>query len=175
MMMFVESPWPILVIGIIVEAALAVALLRTGQGRLLWAMLGVGAVVLLGLLVERLIVTDREAITNTLDAAAAAVEANNLDRLLETVSPSAQRTRTGARLVLGRFEFSKGRITDLEITVNGLTSPPSAKTKFRAIGKAHDRVGESPYEGFAVPVTVELHRENGRWLIGDFTAEGYTP
>lgn len=175
MMMFVESPWPILVIGIIVEAILAVALLRTGQGRVLWAMIGVAVFVALGLLVEHFVVTDRKSITQTLDAAAAAVESNNLDRLLERVSPRAERTRMGARIVLGRFEFSKGRIADLEITVNNLTSPPSAKTKFRALGKAHDRAGESPYEGFAVPMTVELRKENGRWMIGDFTAEGYSP
>ena len=62
MVIFLESPWPILLIGIAVEAVLAVMLLRTGQGRLLWAMLGMAAVVLLGLAVERLVVTDREAV-----------------------------------------------------------------------------------------------------------------
>ena len=35
-------------------------LLRTGRGRLLWAMLGTAALVLLGVFVERLVVTDRE-------------------------------------------------------------------------------------------------------------------
>ena len=41
MMIFLESPWPWLFLGIAVEAVLAVALVRTQRG-LLWAMLGVG-------------------------------------------------------------------------------------------------------------------------------------
>ena len=110
-------------------------------------------------------VTDREAIDNTLDACAAAVEANDLNRLLECISPSAAQVRADARFVLDRFEVQKARITDLEITINRLTSPPTAKAKFRAIGTGRDRKGEFPYQGFAEIVTVEL-RLRGRPLAG---------
>lgn len=171
MAMFLESPWPILVIGIVIEAVLAMMLLRTGQGKLLGAMIGVAAFVLLGLVVERLVVTDREAVGDMLDAAAAAVETNNLDRLLDCVSPKAEKTRKDSRFVLGLFEFNKARICDLEVTVNRLTSPPSAKAKFRAVGQGHDRRGEIPYQGFARWVTVTMRQEGDRWLIGDYTVE----
>ena len=97
MMIFLESPWPILLIGIAVEAVLALLLLRTGQGRWLWTMLGVGLLVVLGLLVEHFVVTDRKAIINTLDAAAAAVEANNLNGVLDCLSPSAEHIRSESR------------------------------------------------------------------------------
>jgi hypothetical protein len=76
-MIFLESPWPILLIGIAAEAVLAILLLRTGQGKWLLAMLGAGLVVLLGLLVERLVVTDGKLVQQTLDAAVAAVEAGS--------------------------------------------------------------------------------------------------
>lgn len=172
-MIFLESPWPILVIGIAVEAVLAMTLLRTGQGRVLGAMIGVAVFVLLGLLVERLVVTDREAVGDALDAAAAAVEANNLDRLLDCVSPKAEKTRKDSRYVLGLCEFQKARICDLEITVNRLTSPPTAKAKFRAIGQAKDRSGQIPYQGFARWVTVTMRKEGDRWMIGDYTVEDF--
>lgn len=171
MAVFLESPWPILLIGIAVEAVLAMVLLRTGQGRMLWAMIGVAVFVVLGLVVERFVVTDREAIGNTLDAAAAAVETNQLDRLLDCVSPKAEKTRKDARFVLGLFEFNKARICDLEITVNRLTSPVTAKAKFRAVGQGRDRRGEIPYQGFARWVTVTMRQEGDRWLIGEYTVE----
>ena len=62
MIIFLESLWPILSIGIAVEAVLAIALLVTRRGMLLWWMLGAAGFVLAGLLIEWLVVTDREAI-----------------------------------------------------------------------------------------------------------------
>jgi hypothetical protein len=171
MAIFIESPWPILLIGIAVEAVLAILLLRTGQGRLLFAMLGVGLLVVLGLLVEHFVVTDRKAIINTLDAAAAAVENNNAHGLLDCISPSADPIRSQSRRVLDRFEFRMARIHDLQIVINRLTSPPTAKVTFRAVGSGRDRKGEIPYQGFAETVTVTLRQEQGRWVVADYNDE----
>jgi hypothetical protein len=172
MMIFLESPWPILLVGIAAEAVLAILLLRTGQGRWLGAMLAAGLLVLLGLLTEHFVVTDRKAISNTLDAAAAAVEANDVKGLLECVSPSAGEIRNGAHQVFERFEFRKARIHSLEITINRLTSPPTATVNFQAIGNAKDRLGQYPYSGFAESVSVTLRHEQGRWLLADYSVGG---
>ena len=171
MIALLESPWPILVIGIGVEAVLAVILLRTGRGWALWAMLGVGLLTFMGLGLERLVLTDREAVEDTLDACAAAVEANDLDRLLQYISPTAPKTQNDARFVLGEVEVRKARINNLEITVNRLTSPPTAKAKFRARGTGRDRKGEYPYQGYATKVVVNLRREGDRWRVADYTIE----
>lgn len=167
-MIFLESPWPILVIGIAIEAVLAILLLRTGLGRFLWAMLGVAVLTLAALMVERLVVTEREAVTDTIDACVAAIEANDLNRLLEHVSPSAMQPRADARWVLGRFEFRMARISNLEFTINRLTSPPTAKAKFKALAAATDRQGEVPYQSLSGVVTVTLRKEGGRWLVADY-------
>jgi len=174
-MIFLESPWPWLVLGIAVEAVLAVALLRTQRGYLLWAMLGTAAFVALGLLVERLVVTEREEVEMTLDAGVAAAKANNLGRLLNCISPKATKARYYAGLVLGRFEVEDARIRDLEITINRLTSPPTAKAKFLAVGKGRDRKNEFPYENYMRTVVVELRREGDRWLVADFDVEDFHP
>lgn len=171
MVIFVESPWPILFIGIAIEAVLAIFLLRTGRGAALLGMIGVAVFVLLGLLVEWLVVTDREAVQHTLDAAVAAVEANDIERLLSCISPSAQQARKDARWVLGRVEVKMARINDLEIKVNRLTNPPTATAKFQAIGTGRDRKGEFPYQTFAQRVTVELRQENDRWLVAGYNIE----
>ena len=171
-MIFLESPWPILLVGIAAESLLAILLLRTGQGRWLWAMFAAGLLVLLGLLAEHFVVTDRKAIINTLDTAAAAVEANDLKRLLDCVSPSAEEIRRGAPQVFARCEFRKVRIHSLEIKINHLTSPPTATVNFQAVGSAKDRLGENPYPGFAEAVSVTLRHEQGRWLVADYNVDG---
>jgi hypothetical protein len=60
----------------------------------------------------------------------------------------------------------------VEINVNRLTSPPSAVAEFRAVGKAKDRKGVFPYEGFARHVTLTLRLEGGRWLVTGYKIEG---
>lgn len=170
-MIFLESPWPILLIGIAAEAILVVILLRTGQGRALWAMLGMGLIVLTGVVLERLVVTDREAVTGTLNACAAAAQANDINRLLRYVSPSAKETQAFARTVLDRVEIHKAKLNDLEITFNRQASPPAANAKFLAIGAGRDRKGEFPYENLAQPLSVSLRREGDHWLVVDCKVE----
>jgi hypothetical protein len=173
MVIFVESPWPILFIGIAVEAVLAFLLLQTGRGKFLIAMLGVAALVVVGLVVERLVVTDREAVENTLDAAVAAVKRNDLDGALACLSSSAKEARVFTRWVFGRVEFQEAHISELEVKVNRLTSPPSADAKFLAVGKGKDRKGEWLYQGFAQRVTLQLRLQGDRWLVTGYKIEDF--
>jgi hypothetical protein len=165
MAFLVEGPWTILFIGIVVEAILGVILMQTGRGKFLIAMIGVAVVVGALLIVERLVVTDREAVTSTLDAAVAAVKKNDVNGLLDCIAPSAESPRELSRWVLKRCEVEEAHISDLEIKVNRLTSPPSAAAKFLAVGKGKDRMGEVPYQAFGQKVEVQLELRGGRWLV----------
>ena len=89
-------------------------------------MLGVAAMVGAGLVVERLVVTDRKAVTQTLDAAVSAVEHNDINRLLACISPSAEGIRGQASALLGRVEVHSVWNRGLEVKVNRLTSPGCA-------------------------------------------------
>ncbi len=164
-MIFLDSPWPILFVGIAFEAALAIALVRTGRGVLLWPMVVTAVLVLLGLAIERFVVTDRKAIRNTLDEAATAVEANNLNRVLDCVSPSAVHLRRQARSAIGRFEVEAVRLSYLDIHINRLTAAPTARVTLRVYGKGRDRWAQFPYENFVQPLVVELRLERGHWLV----------
>lgn len=174
-MIFVESPWFWMLSGLAVEAALAIALLRSQRGYLIWVMLGVAVLTLGGLGLERLVVTEREAVAMTLDAGAAAAEANDVNRLLDCISPQAQKPRNFARWVLSQATIQEARVRDLEIKINRLTSPPTASARFLAVGRGRDRGGQIPYEVFARRVTVTLRLEGGRWLATDFTIEDFGP
>ena len=171
-MIFLESPWPFLLLGIVAEAVLGLVLLRSGQGKWLWAMVGVGVVAIGGLLAEHFVVTDRKLIAQTLDTAAAALQANNLPRLLDCISPGAQRVRTHSQRLLGRYHFRTSHIYDLNIKINRYTSPPTAKVHFLAFGEGEDRHGLIPRGGYSRGVEVELRWENDRWLVTDYSVNG---
>jgi len=166
-----EDPLPIIFIGIVVEAVLGVAFVRTGRGAILLAMLGVLVVASAGVAVEWIVVTEVEQVEAALDEAAAAVEANDLDRAMGYLASSFDnRARGWMRWALGQFEFSTARITNLEITsINHLTSPPTAKARFIGVGHFTDREGQHPYRSHRAHFTVELHLEGGRWLIADLS------
>lgn len=173
MAIFLESPWPILFLGIAVEAVLGMLLFQSGRGRLLWAMIGVGLLVVGGLVVERLVVTPREEVEQTLDKAVAAVNRHDLDSLLDCISPSAKEPRTLSRWVFQSFEIEDGHINDVQIDVNRLTSPPTASAKFMAVGRGKDRKGEIPYQNFAQPVSIKLQLQGGRWLVTHYKLEEF--
>jgi hypothetical protein len=171
-MIFLESPWIILFIGIAVEAVLAVLLLRTGRGYLLWVMIGVAVLVAAGLLVKRFFLTEREAVEQTLYAAVAAAEANDVDRLLGCISPTAAQTRADARWMLGRIEVSSSYVRNLQIRINHLTSPPTALAMFQAVGQGRDRMAQFPYSTYSREVTVEFRLEGDRWLVSGYDVQG---
>ncbi|MGA2034405.1 MAG: hypothetical protein ABSG68_19340 [Thermoguttaceae bacterium] len=167
-MIFLESPWPILVFGILAEAILAVALLRSGRGALLWIMLGAAVVVGIGLLVERLVVTDRKRVAATIDGVAAALEANNVEAVLRYVSNSSPQLREEAQLRLSQVQLVHVQVRNLEVLINRLTSPPTAKATFNVFVTGRYRQGEfSEFGQQSRPgkLSVELDLEGDRWLI----------
>jgi hypothetical protein len=175
-MIFLESPWPILGIGIAIVAVLGILLLQTGRSKFLWGIVGTVIFVLIGLAVEHFVVTERELVEHTIDSGVAAVRANDLQAMLACISPSATKPQADARLIHSMFVVTKANISDLEVTINRLTSPPSAKATFLAVCTVRGRSGEELGGGTLCHVTVTLHREDDHWLVSDYTiAEWNSP
>jgi len=171
-MIFLESPWPILIVGLVAETLLAIALFRTGRGKLLWAMGGVAAVVLLGLFIERSTITDTKRVRQTLEGAAAGLEANNASRVKDYIVPDedGNAARGETDWALSVAEFREISLHNLEVQFNLHTSPPTAETKFTVFVRGRARHGEYSDMGeIAQPVNMEvkLRKESGRWLIYD--------
>ena len=171
-MFLLESPWPILLIGIALEAALGLTLLRTGQGKWLWAMLGVGVVVVGGLLAEHFAVTDRKLITQTLDTAAAAVRDNNMPGLLDCISPDADKLRARLETALGPLQVPMGPHLPPRHPDQPLHQPTHGQGPFPGI-----RRGRGPARGDSSRRLFprrgcRAEMENDRWLVGDYSVEG---
>lgn len=164
-----ESPWPALWIGLILEVLLAIALVRTGRGAIIGAMVLVLALSGGLIFLERVVVTEREEVENTLDDIAAAVEANDVQKVLAAFSPKCPRVNE-VRSTLSRVKVRAANVGgDFEVTFNRLTSPPSAKTRFTGYIDAHDNKGEIPYEHIIRKFQVTLQKQGDRWLIADFS------
>lgn len=160
-----ENPFPIILVGVLAVAVCAVALVRTGRGIFLVA---IGAIALLtgaGVLVEKLVVTQREEVEQVIDDAAAAVRANRLEGVLEQLSPDAGRARDLIRWAFGRATFEDVRLTRLEIRVINTASPPLAKAEITGYVRCRDRLGEYPYDAVPIDGTLELRKINSRWLV----------
>jgi hypothetical protein len=165
MNLLLESFWPAILFGIIGEAILAVILLRTGRGVLLLAMAGVLLVSLAGLALVRWVPTERKMVAATLYDTAAALEANDLKGVLRHVAAEDDDTREQAAYALQRAEFVEVKIRALEIAINRLTSPPTAKTTFNVVVTAKDRNGDWPQRTVPVKLAVELRRQADGWVI----------
>ena len=160
----IESPMPYLILGIIAVAILAIAFFNTGRAVFLLALGGAVLLTVAGVFIERAIVTEREEVESALYAMADAMEANDCNAALALLSPSNVHTRQRAQWAFSRFEVKKANISNLEIVVNKLTSPPSAKATFKGFIQVHDKKGD--FSGSQlINFTIDYRKENGRWLL----------
>jgi hypothetical protein len=169
---FLENPWRIVIIGSALEAVLTFLLLQTGRGKIFWAMIAVGVLTLGLLTVERLVVTDREAVAVTLDAAVASIKAADEGCLLRCIAASAKSVQEDARWELQNIEVEELHIIGLEVAVDRSVSPPAAEAKFMAVGIASLKNSVVQHESFARHVAVRLRWIGDRWLVEDYTIEG---
>jgi hypothetical protein len=160
-----ESPVTIIVLGSIVELMLVVALVRTGRGGFLWALIGAGAVTGALVVMERLVVTDREQIEQTFDQLSATLVTNDVAAVLKFIAPSATDVRKLAEMALPQVKIKRALITDsMAVDVNHGVNPPTAEARF--IGRFDiQSTPKVPYESIIRRFRIGLIKENDRWLI----------
>ena len=166
-----ENSLPIWVGGALL---VTIALVVYQQTRAHWALGAVlGAIVLSGLLlaVERFIVTPREAVEQTLDDLAAAIETDDLPAVLTFIEPNAADVLADAQEIMPQVVIEKCRVaSELVIEVDEAAQPMTAVARFKALGdvtiKRNNMRG-----GYFDTVEVRFTRDpQGRWLV-----DGYTP
>jgi hypothetical protein len=170
MTMFLEDPLPIILVGIVVVAVLAFAYVNVRRGALLWAIAATLAVVLVGVAVERLVVTDREQVEATLDGVIEAMEADDWERLKrDYIAPGATYTLQRAEFARGLIAVISAKANRLEVTVNPLTSPPTAEAQFTGVisYRLRDPANQFPYDYYVARFVVELQKEGDRWMISN--------
>jgi len=162
---FTEDPKLLIAAGVLIEALLAVALVKSGRAVLIAVMVGVFAIVLAGVVVERMIVTPREEVETTLYTAARQVEHNDVEGVLSHVDPAAADFRAAVRSWLPQIRVHDVAIRSLRIAVNQRKNPPTARADF--VGRVHGDFNETGFDQTTVlrQFSVEFRKQGQRWLM----------
>ena len=164
-----ETIWPAVLIGLVVELVLTVMVVASGRGRLVWAMIGVLAVALGLVAIERLVVTEREEVALALDAVAVALTKNDLPLVLTYVATSAPHTRAAAQANLGRVAIHAARVgSDLKVDVRSEAQPPTATARFVAQFSGVEKSSQTRFDKFVQRLEIHLVKEDGQWRIAAY-------
>jgi len=175
MTIFLESPMPVLAIGVIVEVVLVGFLVGTRRGVLLVPMAAVLLITLAGVLLERLVVTERERVENTLYDAAGAIQDNDADRVRTFVAKNGSDVLRRAVYYMNLVEFESIRLHNPRIQINKLTSPPTAVARFDGTARYSDRTGTIPYSYYSSSFRVTLVLEPDGWKVQDVEGDPQKP
>lgn len=169
MTVLVETPVPVLVLGLLAGAALGWLYITLGRKEYLIGLGGVAALVLLGVLVERWVVTEREQIEAVLDAGAAAVEANDIARVESLLSQGGMsRVRPIVRRYAALIEFEQVHIRNIQIQINDLSDPPIADVSLDVTAHFRHRLEGFPYSSYSGTVHLELVKEPSGWRVESY-------
>ena len=163
----VENPMPVIFLGIVAVGALAAVFASTRQMALIWAILGVLGLVIAAVVLEILVVTEVERVEAMLDGVVDALRDNDKERLLDQyVAEDALKTRDRAN-AMEWVEITSAKISGLDISINRLTSPPTADARFRGVVHYEPRAEWLHQRYYAANFIAKLRLEGDRWLITD--------
>lgn len=165
--LFLESPVTIGVVGLIFTLMALITWMKGGyKGALVVALIAVILTILL-IALSINVKTDREQIQQTLTDVAAAVQQNDVAKVLTYVHPSATAGVTRVKSELPSFRFTEARITGVKsITVDKTSTPQSAIAEFNvAVSVASQGTTASGIRRFVR--CYFLHRD-GKWLVNDY-------
>lgn len=169
-----EQPLIVLIVGAVVTLAIAAAWASTGKR---WLLVPLSLAILLtigGLVAERLIVTDREAIRATLVEIARDVESNDIQALIGHLYSGAPQLRAKAEAELPNYKFQSCRVTKVHnIDVDATVEPRSAVVEFNVKAEGTFKDGGFEYGDTVLRwVQLQLVRErDGRWTVQNYRHE----
>ena len=119
--------------------------------------------------------TDRKSVCRMLDGLIAAIEADDVDRVVKDyISPKARNTAAKARGNMALVTITDASYRNLKLEVNNLMSPPIAKAKFTGVffwmtkGGGFEGIAiETPqYQAVRFNIELEKTKENS-WRVTD--------
>lgn len=168
-----EDSTTVLTAGVLIQVLLAVVLVRTGRGAVLVAMGAVFVLVLLLLVVEYAVVTPGEEVQDTLQEAAAAVEANDVEAFMSFVQPEASAKFSEVRRRMPNFVIKSVRSGQLAVDVDKANSD-TAMARFVASVVAREKTGQIPREQYVARFRIDLKRIDDRWVFTGYEEQPLT-
>jgi hypothetical protein len=169
-----EQPLMILFFAALAVGAAAIAFVQTQHRYAFWSLIVAVVVSALLLLAERMIVTPGEQVRLALRTVAARLEANDINGVLDGISPQAEAMRNEVRTRMRQFKVLSVSIKpNLKVTVGPQRPPRTAEARFNAVATLNvPGGGQSPW---TIPrrLVVRFRREGEAWQITEY--ESYDP
>jgi hypothetical protein len=166
-----EQPLIVVVLGVALIFALGAAWSASGRKELLYAAAAVLVLLIAGLAIERLVITDREAIRATLHTMARDLKNNDRRAVLAHIHPESPELRQKAAAELPNYQFTDCRVTKVHlIDVDSHAEPRSALVEFNVIASGTFREGNVEITS-TVPRWVKLHLlldKDKSWKVVDY-------
>ena len=165
-----ENPIAIAVVGsLLATVALVVFLSRRTTGPLA-ALVGIITVTALLLLVERWVVTDREAVEHALGGMLAAIEANDLPAAMAFVDSAAPGIKSNMEALMPEVKVQTANAGAVVVEANSNATPPTATSRFQAyLHGTHGSSGQ-PLAYINQRVDIVWVKRGDQWLVSDYTA-----
>jgi hypothetical protein len=166
-----EQPLIVVFLGVALILSLGAAWSASGRKELLYAVAAVLVLVIAGLIIERMVITDREAIRATLQQIARDLQTNNRRAVVRHVYSGAPQLKQKAEAELPNYEFTECRITKInKLDVDASAEPRSAIIEFNIIAS-----GTFNHLDNVVTTTVPrwiklqmLREKDGRWTVESY-------
>jgi hypothetical protein len=160
-----EDPTLIISVGILGEVILAIILVKSGRAATLLPMAGLLIVTLLGVVIEQMVVTDAERVTDSIEEARQAVAANNVPELLKHIAPDALELRSQITQVLPKLKVEEVKVKNINVTVNSKADPATARAEF--IGNITVTGMNMTHMKVVRLFIVKLRRDGEQWVMTD--------
>ena len=166
----IENPIAIAVVGALLATVALVIFLSRRTTRPLAALVGIISVTGLLLLVERWVVTDREAVEYALADMLAAIEANDLPAATAFVDPAAPGIKSDMEALIPQVKVNNANAAAVAVETNSAANPPTATSRFQAyLHGTHGSSGQ-PLAYINQRVDIEWVKRGEQWLVNGYTA-----
>jgi len=164
-----EETLPIIFIAVLAEAILFGALVHTGRRFIIFVMLAVLGLLGASLLIERIVVTDREAVVATLEQIARDLEKNNTSALAAHIASTAPSLQHRIQTRLARVEVKtadvKGRP---DVTLYSQGSVRFAEADIKGLVVGNDRKGLLQDVRYFRRFLIRFRNEGGTWKVYEY-------
>ena len=187
MTLFLESSWAWVITGGCLEIVCWVCwktfaveaggfACRAGKG-IAAGMLAILLVVLGGILVERLVVTPREEILQTLEQACRAFESNDSSQVKRYIASTQRDIMPRVDLYMGMVHFTEVRLRQIQVRLNTYTSPMTANVESfgTAWFEGQGATAMLPYKQYAANFRLGLVRETDGWKVENIEGDPQKP
>jgi hypothetical protein len=167
-----DQPLILVLLSVAILTGLAITWITSGQKLLLYALIAGVAIAVILLVVERFVVTDREAIDATLQQMARDVGSNIPAKVTQHISASAPSLQARANTEMPKYKFESLRITKVhKIDVNATAEPRTAVVEFNIMAKGTFGAGADVLADATIPRWVQLDLvkdPDGEWRVSNY-------